>query len=77
MGVGVHVLAVVGRAEVDAVGDHPAQHVVSQLAASVLPDAALGQLARHRRPPAPVARCSKIHFTHLASGVWMTRRLSV
>ena len=43
----------VRHAKVDAVGDHPAQHVMSQLAASALPDAALGQLARHRRPPAP------------------------
>jgi hypothetical protein len=45
MGVGVDVLAVVGHAEVDAVGNHPAQHVMSQLAASALTDAALGQLA--------------------------------
>ena len=54
MGIGMDMRAVVGHAEVDAVGDHLAQHVVSQLAASALTDAARGELARHRRPPAPV-----------------------
>ena len=76
MGVGVDVLAVIRHAQVEAVGDHPAQHVVSQLPATALTDGALGQLARHPRPPAPIRALLRIYFTHFASALSMTKRSS-